>query len=557
VGDPQHGIAFGDRVHQHPDGDQVIDLVKGPVLDHHLPVDAVKVLRPPFDLKAVQPHLPELLVQGADDGLDLLLALDALLPHLVGHVPVPFRVKVAKGQVLDLGLDREHAQAMGDGCIDVQRLTRGGELPVGRLEGEGAHVMEPVGEFDHDDSDVLAHRKDHLPPGFRLLLFTVDEVQPAQFRDTVHEGADLRAEVFLNDVQRDAGNVLHSVVHQPCRDAGDVHLQLDEDAGDVKGMGEIILPASPDLSLMGLPGKLIRLSDNAKRLFRAVLGQPGEHLLQGQAFKGSVSHTAPSLQRHEQGALLRGNPLRLFHAGKGEFFVQADEAQLMKDHFRGQVPDRIPAQTGYRAVLQQNVGLPQVRNTQAKPVHEGRERGAFRHGKDLLRAGRVLDHRRFQAAQKSVGKDDPFIPRKGERPVRHIDDGMEAPGIRRISGQRLKRGILAVQRAGGLRAACDQQRSAAAGQFGQPGDVKDPRIGLGLRHLPGQLTKDHSRFSFSASRDDFRTRQDGLDLKLNVDPAVEIVSFHAGDKPKGAAELRVQFPLVEGDPLAHSPSPRR
>ena len=51
--DAQHRVAVRHRIHQHADGNQVIDLLKGLVLQHHLPVNGIKVLGPPVDVVAV------------------------------------------------------------------------------------------------------------------------------------------------------------------------------------------------------------------------------------------------------------------------------------------------------------------------------------------------------------------------------------------------------------------------------------------------------------------------------------------------------------------------
>ena len=45
--------------------------------------------------------------------------------------------------------------------------------------------MQPVGEFDQDDPNILRHRDNHLADGFRLGIVTV--LQLVELRYTVDE----------------------------------------------------------------------------------------------------------------------------------------------------------------------------------------------------------------------------------------------------------------------------------------------------------------------------------------------------------------------------------
>ena len=106
--DAQHRVAVGDGIDQHADGDQVEDLLEGLVLQHHLLVDAVKVLGPPVDVVADM-LLIQLGGKLLDNHANVFLAFRPLQANLLHQVLVPHRINVAQGQVLQLLLDGIHS----------------------------------------------------------------------------------------------------------------------------------------------------------------------------------------------------------------------------------------------------------------------------------------------------------------------------------------------------------------------------------------------------------------------------------------------------------------
>ena len=256
--DAQHQVALGHRVHDHADGDQVIDLVEGLVADHHFVVDGIQVLGPPVDGE-MQLGLPQLFGQGFLDLADALLPLRPLHAHLAGDFLVALGVDVAQGKVLQLLLDGVDAQAVGQGGVNIQRFPGDGDLPLGRLEFEGQHVVQAVGQLDQHHADVLAHGQDHLAQGFRLLLLPVGEVEAAQFGHAVHQLGDFRAELLFEGLQRHVRAVLHRVVQEARGDGRRVDHDLGQDAGDVDRMNDIGLPALSLLVGVGLGREVIRM----------------------------------------------------------------------------------------------------------------------------------------------------------------------------------------------------------------------------------------------------------------------------------------------------------
>ena len=142
------GIAVADLVAQDPHADQVVDVVEVAALDDHLLVDRPVVLGPALhhgvDLRRVQrvgdlgAHLGQVRVARrcpvGDQPHDLLVLL---------------RVQDRERQVFQLPLDGRHAQPMCQRRNDFQRLAGLAGLLLRRQEAHGAHVVQPVGDLDH------------------------------------------------------------------------------------------------------------------------------------------------------------------------------------------------------------------------------------------------------------------------------------------------------------------------------------------------------------------------------------------------------------------------
>ena len=73
-------------------------------------------------------------------------------------------------QVFELLLQLLHAEAVGQRRVDVEGLLGDPLLLLERHRGERAHVVQPVGELDDEDPQVLGHRHQHLAHRGGLLL---------------------------------------------------------------------------------------------------------------------------------------------------------------------------------------------------------------------------------------------------------------------------------------------------------------------------------------------------------------------------------------------------
>ena len=255
VDDAQHVVAVGHRVHDHPEGDQVKDVVELLVLGVHLAVDAVGVLQPPAD--------DALDAGGGEPAGDLLLdggheavVLGGLVLQGPGDLPVAHGIQVLEAQVLQLPLHLLHAQPVGDGGVDLHGLVGLLLLLLRGLILHGAHVVEPVGDLDEDDPDILGHGHEHLAQVLHLLLRLGGVLDAGQLADALHQIGDGGREL-AGDILMGGGGVLDGVVEQGRGDGLAVQMQLlGQDLGHRQRVGHEGGAVLPELSGVGGLGKV-------------------------------------------------------------------------------------------------------------------------------------------------------------------------------------------------------------------------------------------------------------------------------------------------------------
>ena len=138
VDDAEHAVAVLDRVDEHADGREVVNLAEVLVVALHLLVDAVEVLRAAADI-CLDIRLRELLLDLLDGRIDEALALLALLLDILDEIVVDLRLEIAQAEVLELPLDARDAEAVRERRVDLNRLARDALLLV------LAHVLERAG----------------------------------------------------------------------------------------------------------------------------------------------------------------------------------------------------------------------------------------------------------------------------------------------------------------------------------------------------------------------------------------------------------------------------
>jgi len=156
----------------------------------------------------------QLVAQHLHDAREKLLALLAAGFHKLAHVKRNRRDRRNGSRGLPALRGFSHAQSVRDRRVDVQRLARDLELAIRREMLKRTHVVQPVGELDEDDTNVVDHGQDHLAQVFRLLFFPGGKIDLSDFGDAFDNVRDLLAE-FLANIDGGDGGVFDRIVQKP------------------------------------------------------------------------------------------------------------------------------------------------------------------------------------------------------------------------------------------------------------------------------------------------------------------------------------------------------
>ena len=246
-------VIFG--VGDNPEGIHIHDFMEGLLLELHLVIDAVQVFFPAQN-PARQASLLQLFLQLPADILDNFPMTAPEFVHGLGNVLGAHGVQGGKAQVLKLGADGVHAQAVRDGGIDVECF--GGDalaLFVGH-RAERAHVVQPVRQLHQNDPDVPRHGQGHFLEVFGLGFRPGAKLDLGQFADTIHQFRDVLAKLFRQSVLGNTGVFNHIMEHGRHQTLM-IQPQVGENMGNSKGMGNVAVAALAHLPLMGLLGVIV------------------------------------------------------------------------------------------------------------------------------------------------------------------------------------------------------------------------------------------------------------------------------------------------------------
>ena len=160
-------------------------------------------------------HLVAFLLQG---GFDLvanlvhqLLAMTAGAAQRRVDAPGAHGVEGVEAQVLELHAHAVHAQAHGDGGVDIQCFP--GDAPgLGRLQyPQGAHIVESVGQLHQDDANIPGHGQGHFLEVLGLFFLEGLELHLGELADPVHQLGHGGPELLADGALGDAG-VLYDIV---------------------------------------------------------------------------------------------------------------------------------------------------------------------------------------------------------------------------------------------------------------------------------------------------------------------------------------------------------
>ena len=128
--------------------------------------------------------------------------------------------------------------------------------------------MEPVGELDDDDADVVRHREEHLPEILEeIFLLRPAELDLAELGDAVDEVGDFAAESLPDVGERPLG-ILRHVMEEGGGDGRRIHADLGEDFRDRDRVRDVGFAGLPELSRVCL----VRIRERALDEFPFVGG---------------------------------------------------------------------------------------------------------------------------------------------------------------------------------------------------------------------------------------------------------------------------------------------
>ena len=165
------------------------------------------------------------------------------------------------------------------------------------------HVVQPVGELDEQDAQVLRHRHQELAEVLRLLVRGRGELEVGELGHPVDQLGDLLAEA-----ERDLGvgreRVLDGVVQERGDDRRVVELLLGEQDRHRDRMGEVGLAVLAELPLVHLPRVVVGGLDQAAVGVRVVgADEPGQGLDRNDA---AGSRPNPGRRRGQRQRLAHG-----------------------------------------------------------------------------------------------------------------------------------------------------------------------------------------------------------------------------------------------------------
>ncbi len=151
-------------------------------------------------------------------------------------------MEVAQAEVFQFLAQVVHAQPTGDGRIDFQGFAGDAAARVRPHRAQGAHVVQPVGQLDHDHPQVLGHRQEHLAEILGLRFELGIEVNVGQLADAVHQFGDFRPEARAEVLLIVLG-VLDDIVQQRRQQGFEFEADIGEDAGHGQRMEDVGLAA--------------------------------------------------------------------------------------------------------------------------------------------------------------------------------------------------------------------------------------------------------------------------------------------------------------------------
>src|SRR6267142_1292743 len=114
---------------------------------------------------------------------------------------ISLRINVTEREVFQLTAHLAHTEPVGKRSVNFHGLASDRLAAVGRKISERSHVVETIGELDHDDADVIGHGEEHLAEILSLLLLLGRELDLADLGYTIDDVSDFRTKQLFDLIQ--------------------------------------------------------------------------------------------------------------------------------------------------------------------------------------------------------------------------------------------------------------------------------------------------------------------------------------------------------------------
>ena len=246
------------------------DVRKRAPLRLHLAVDRVQVAAP-----GLHPGVDAVAPQGALDGaLQLRHRGVAVAVRGIRRPPDavrPQREERLESQFLELHAHAVHAEAIGDGGVEVQRLAGDQAALFRRHDADRAHVVQAVGELDENHAQIPRRRHRHLLEVLGL-GFGARLEDRRQLGDAVDDLRHVVAERAHERLLGDAGVFEHVVQHRGGNGLR-VHAHGRQDVGNRQGVGDVAVSGAPELAAVGVRGEAAGIAHHLHFRSREIVAQ--------------------------------------------------------------------------------------------------------------------------------------------------------------------------------------------------------------------------------------------------------------------------------------------
>ena len=261
VDDAECFITIGDFRYDDTHREEVVDTVNVHIMALELLVKSEGVLDATMDIEGRYTLLFQFTPEDLDGFVDVVaFGTGALLKESLGD-GVVLRFEIFEREVFELHFDLVYAEAIGDWREDVHSFA-GDTFSFFRWEiVQCTHVMEPVGEFDDDDTDVGRHGEEHLTEVLKEVLFALTmKSDLGKLGDAVDDVGDFRTETLLYLREGDS-RVFGYIMQESCRDSAGIHADASEDLGGAEAMDDIGFARASLLFLVGISSDGIGIRD--------------------------------------------------------------------------------------------------------------------------------------------------------------------------------------------------------------------------------------------------------------------------------------------------------